>query len=366
MFLRNRQRSELSDSGSEGSSPRFKSHTLQSTVRLGTSWLGQVKGYALVLRMALLSFVVYFMTFLFYRVFVNSAPFPERVFNAKGTVSIIVNTFHRPDMLFPALEYYSECSAVSDIHVVWHELESPPQLDEGSYKGKVVFHPFEGTSLNDRFAVLPVLHDAVFSVDDDIRVDCQNLYMLFEVWRTSQDSIVGFVPRSHSEYTVDAPKDPKDPSSPIVRRTRYLYSCFWRVWMYSEYSMVLSKVAMFHKKFLDVYTNKTPKSVHVFVDDQLNCEDIAFQFAVSNWTNLPPVYVRGSYSDQGGVGGISSRGSHWDSRSSCIDALVDIYEKMPLVNSHHIVVPASWGMYVKPSFWYEYISTDWMRRLIGV
>jgi hypothetical protein len=39
-----------------------------------------------------------------------------------------------------------------------------------------------------------------------------------------------------------------------------------------------------------------------------NCEDIAMQFAVSNATNLPPVWVQGRYTDAGGLDGISTTG----------------------------------------------------------
>lgn len=44
----------------------------------------------------------------------------------------------------------------------------------------------------------------------------------------------------------------------------YTYSGWWSVWWSGTYSMVLSKAAFFHKKFLTLYTNDMPASIREF------------------------------------------------------------------------------------------------------
>lgn len=45
----------------------------------------------------------------------------------------------------------------------------------------------------------------------------------------------------------------------------YNYGGWWSVWWMGTYSMVLSKAAFFHKKYLDLYTYNMPSSIHDYV-----------------------------------------------------------------------------------------------------
>lgn len=45
----------------------------------------------------------------------------------------------------------------------------------------------------------------------------------------------------------------------------YRYGGWWSVWWMGTYSMVLSKAAFFHRKYLDLYTYKMPSSIHDYV-----------------------------------------------------------------------------------------------------
>lgn len=46
---------------------------------------------------------------------------------------------------------------------------------------------------------------------------------------------------------------------------RYMYGGWWSVWWTGTYSMVLSKAAFFHKKYLSLYTNQMPASIREYV-----------------------------------------------------------------------------------------------------
>lgn len=213
---------------------------------------------------------------------------------------------------------------------------------------QVSFIVHDSVSLNNRFKPLGDLphHDAIFAVDDDIRVPCHELGLGFEAWRNNPNSIVGYIPRIH-----------------IRGSGGYLYyRCWWNVWWYGAYSMILTKAAFLNHKFLDLYTNKMPASIRKYVDDNRNCEDIAMQFLIANETNLGPVYIKGHLDDEGATGGISTQNftnaGHMGARSDCLNDLVKIYGKNPLVKSHIIIDSAANGWTNAPSTWYEYISSD--------
>ena len=55
-----------------------------------------------------------------------------------------------------------------------------------------------------------------------------------------------------------------------------------------------------------MYTNIMPAKIREYVDEKRNCEDIAMQFLISNFTSLPPLYVKGHLSDYVALGGIST------------------------------------------------------------
>lgn len=202
-------------------------------------------------------------------------------------------------------------------------------------------------SLNNRFRPLDGPHnDAIFSVDDDMRVSCEDLSLAYDVWRGSSRSIVGFMPRVH------------------IRRNGHLeYRCWWRVWWHGTYSIILTKAAILHHDFFHSYMKDSHQAVRDLVDRRRNCEDIAMQFLMANETSLPPIYVKGHLDDKGALGGISTRqdvihAGHMHDRSACLNELEAIYKKVPLVPSKIIVDTASNGWTNVPSTAYEYLSSD--------
>ena len=142
-----------------------------------------------------------------------------------------------------------------------------------------------------------------------------------------------------------------------------IYRCWWNVWWHGAYSIVLTKAAFLHHDYFGIYTNEMPSSIRELVDKERNCEDIAMQFLVSDKTDLPPIFIKGHLQDLGVLNGISTSkniisAGHMDKRSQCLNDLVDIYERNPLVRSHTVVDTASNGWTNSPSTWMEYISSD--------
>jgi hypothetical protein len=183
---------------------------------------------------------------------------------------------------------------------VWSESKEVPErlrkkYDSETRKPKVNFLVQDFDSLNNRFRPIPPelkTSSAVYSVDDDVRVRCEDLAVALEVWRGSRESIVGFMPRLHirrSEGNLD-------------------YRCWWKVWLRGQYSIVLTKAALFNAKYLAEYTYHMPETVRQLVDTERNCEDLAMQFLISNSSHLPPIMVKSRLEDLGSLNGISMTG----------------------------------------------------------
>uniref|UniRef100_A0A0D6QZP5 Glycosyl transferase 64 domain-containing protein n=1 Tax=Araucaria cunninghamii TaxID=56994 RepID=A0A0D6QZP5_ARACU len=257
--------------------------------------------------------------------------------------TVLINTWKRNKLLKQAVGHYASCNSVDAIRVVWSEDDPPSESLEQSLK-KVVesqyrtvhipdfrFDVNEEDNLNNRFKPIEGLRtDAIFSIDDDVIVPCPTLEFAFNVWQSAPESMVGFVPRMH---WVDA-KNTDDQN--------YKYGGWWSVWWMGTYSMVLSKAAFFHKKYLEIYTYQMPATIHEYVVRERNCEDIAMSFLVANATGAPPIWVKGKLYEIGSSG-ISSLKGHSQHRNQCLNDFVTLYGgNMPLVASNVKAVNAEY------------------------
>ncbi|XP_068329156.1 glycosylinositol phosphorylceramide mannosyl transferase 1 [Pyrus communis] len=254
----------------------------------------------------------------------------ERSSDSRKGYSIVMNTWKRYDLLKQSISHYSRCPRLDSIHIVWSE-PSPPSdsltkfLDHivhlNTRDGRQVELKYDinkEDSLNNRFKEIKDLRtDAVFSIDDDVIFPCSSVEFAFDVWQSASDTMVGFVPRMHWV-------DPKGDEN------HYIYGGWWSVWWTGTYSMVLSKAAFFHKKYLSLYTNEMPASIKEFITKNRNCEDIAMSFLVANVTNAPPIWVKGKIFEIGSTG-ISTLGGHTEKRTNCVDRFVAEFGRMPLV-----------------------------------
>lgn len=115
--------------------------------------------------------------------------------------------------------------------------------------------------------------EAILTIDDDIvMLTADELEFGYEVWREFPDRIVGFPSRTHvwDNLTMS-----------------WKYESEWT----NEISMVLTGAAFHHKYWSYMYTTSMPAEVRDWVDEHMNCEDIAMNFLVANVTNKPPIKV---------------------------------------------------------------------------
>ena len=69
-------------------------------------------------------------------------------------------------------------------------------------------------------------------------------------------------------------------------------NCVCKYVLCCRYSIMLTKFMFIRSEYLFWYTCILPECVHAYIDDNMNCEDIAMQMLASGMTNQAPVAVQ--------------------------------------------------------------------------
>lgn len=239
----------------------------------------------------------------------------------------MLNTFKRPDLLRRALAHYASCPRVAAVRVVWSEPAAPPSRDDPDAdalfpgpSGFVRYDAHPTTSINNRFLPLSGLTTAaLLSVDDDMVPPCAALDDAFAAWKAAPATLVGFYPRLH----VGAPRC----------GLRYVSAEPALAW-HGRYSLVLTKAAFLHARYLSLYSEAMPAGIRNYVTKRRECEDIAMAFLVANATGRATVFVApplrfwaGAKWDGAGRAGLSAGGvkDHHAMRGRCVADFAAMY-----------------------------------------
>lgn len=284
--------------------------------------------------------------------------------NKSTSFAVVINTYKRPRMLVEAVSHYADTCGqkfgVNQVFIVWAEQgTNPPETsslflhDNNQNRADVHILQVAKDSLNSRFEPIPRLKsDAIFMVDDDVRVSCPTLLTGFQAWTVYPESMVGYYPRLASS--------PRSGGN----QGEFVYHGWPTVFLQRSFNFVLTKASFLHKQYLDVYSDKTqhPQQILDYVDAHMNCEDVAMSLLVANYTRSKhgkpsyPIYVEGSVSDKGLFGGISTGSGHMATRSECLTDLSKVYEDhgwgTPLSYENGLV-EQSW-VHHYPGFWWQY------------
>lgn len=231
--------------------------------------------------------------------------------------SIRILSWKRAPFLAASVAHHSTCPGVEQIQIVWsilQEDDDPTHTDnvlpeEVLNNPKVVVERRETNQLTNRFDVqTPTKTLAMLSLDDDVLYPCDVLDMGFFKWTQNPDRLITYFPRKHV----------------VNRKTgKWKYS-YWRG---VEYSMALTGTAFVHRDYLYWYTHFLPRPIYSYIQDNMNCEDVAMTLFVSKLTNgKKPLAVdkwgmhcRVQLALKTGYSGIKNAGGHMKSRDNCVD-----------------------------------------------
>jgi hypothetical protein len=238
--------------------------------------------------------------------------------------SIVIPSIGRNEALSTTLNHYSRCPSADRIIVIWDDPENdPPVFQDMNILVQVVTRLESPKDLNNRFNLKGVeTADAIFSVDDDALIACEDLEFGFRIWNAMQDNMVGFQARVVVEHNHTA-----------------LYSGDGKlVPRLGAYSVVLTKCAFMHRKYLDMYTESMDSQIRDHIREQHNCEDIAMSFLIAHHTHVPAIFVKAPIVNLRENGqGISASKTHVSKRSDCIRFFSSLYGYTPVVVGEAVI-----------------------------
>lgn len=221
--------------------------------------------------------------------------------------------------LFRLIKSVGQSSFVSKVVVLWMS-DAPishnkrwPQISIPI----VIVRPETKTG-NSRFVPRSVINTtAILSLDEDIKLNSDEIDFAFSVWRTFPDRLVGFPARGHFWGS---------------GKSQWMFSSTWS----NQFSMILTSGAFYHKYYNFMYTHHLARRVHRMVEHYGACEDIAMNFLVADITKKPPIKILPQKLFQD----LYSRNTKHsqlvqlhDHRQKCMDTLVEIFGYMPLMTS---------------------------------
>ncbi|XP_011135760.1 exostosin-2 isoform X2 [Harpegnathos saltator] len=236
----------------------------------------------------------------------------------RGFTAVIL-TYDRLELLFLLINKLVKVPSLSKVLVIWNnQQKDPPHSSRWPKVNKPlkVIQTKENKLSNRFYPYDEIETEAVLSIDDDIiMLTADEVEFAYEVWREFPDRIVGFPSRIHMWDN---------------GTNCWKYESEWT----NSISMVLTGAAFHHKYWNYMYTTAMPGDIKEWVDEHMNCEDIAMNFLVANITGKAPIKVTPKKKfrcpECTNTEMLSADLTHMVERTQCINKFSSIYGTMPL------------------------------------
>ena len=272
--------------------------------------------------------------------------------------TIRINTYRRNEQLLLSINHHAKCESVAAIHVIWCDTENSPPNDVVNHgSGKVIIEYHAINSLNERFKIL-LLEDTtpttlgILSLDDDVLRPCIALDTAFIRWTRHPERMVGFDARTHVIVPVvtndnnaadnnNNNNNNEDNNSGASENNNYMndndktprwkYGYMSTTETSNHYSMTLPRSSFIHRDYYDLYTHALPRSIYIYVAQNLECEDVAMSFLISSLTyGKPPLladyWAVKSMSKLYSQTKISGGKDHKATRDACVNDFASLLE----------------------------------------
>ena len=239
----------------------------------------------------------------------------------------VILTYDRLESLYQVIQSVAQTPSLAKILVIWNnQQKAPPDYADMPVVAKnITIIQTSANVLTNRFHPFSEIQtEAVLSMDDDIvMLTSDELEFAYQVWREFPDRLVGFPSRTHVWNNA-------------TRQWRY--ESEWT----NDVSMVLTGASFYHKYWHYLFTaNPSPigQEIKIWLDQRMNCEDIAMNFLIANATSKAPIKVtprkkfKCSTPQCNNVDMLSNYQSHLTERSECVNFLAEKYGYMPLRNA---------------------------------
>ena len=262
---------------------------------------------------------------------VNPAHHTDQPPGDSGTAShsssftLITQVYNRINSLQEWVSHFDRLQDLDRIIVIWNNLKIPP-LNASSLHSRVPLFIERSSvnSMNNRFAPRELIRTkAICLIDDDLRIPLQEVQNAFKLWKLHPRRLIGFLPRAH--YWNE--------------KKELVYS--YRPLSDGSYSMILASSAFFHSMYLDLYHSPPMKPYREYVDKVFNCDDILLNFLIANYTNAPPIMVKGEVIDvlTTSEKGLSHESGWINARHKCLNEFVTMFGSNPLKYGYFQAIP---------------------------
>ncbi|XP_043256356.1 exostosin-2 [Colletes gigas] len=243
---------------------------------------------------------------------------PTTASKTRGFTAVIL-TYDRLELLFLLINKLVKVPSLSKVLIIWNnQHKNPPQSSKWPKLNKPlkVIQTKENKLSNRFYPYDEIETEAVLSIDDDIiMLTADEVEFAYEVWREFPDRIVGFPSRIHMWDN---------------GTNCWKYESEWT----NSISMVLTGAAFHHKYWNYMYSTAMPGDIREWVDEHMNCEDIAMNFLVANITRKAPIKVTPKKKfrcpECTNTEMLSADLTHMMERTQCINRFSSIYGSMPL------------------------------------
>jgi len=255
---------------------------------------------------------------------IQSPLFMKNIPPAEDGFTAVILTYDRLSSLFQVIKSVAETPSLAKILVVWNNqnVDPPPMSEFPAVSKPIKVIRTKANLLTNRFyPYSEITTEAVLSMDDDIvMLTSDELEFAYQVWREFSDRLVGFPSRTHVWNN---------------QTKQWKYESEWT----NDVSMVLTGAAFYHKYWHYMFTynpSQEGKEIKNWLDQRMNCEDIAMNFLIANATGKSPIKVtprkkfKCSTPECNNAAMLSNYQSHLTERSDCVNFLVKKYGYMPL------------------------------------
>eukprot|EP01095_Lingulamoeba_sp_RSL-Kostka_P006559 TRINITY_DN2064_c0_g4_i1.p1 TRINITY_DN2064_c0_g4~~TRINITY_DN2064_c0_g4_i1.p1 ORF type:complete len:281 (+),score=76.67 TRINITY_DN2064_c0_g4_i1:303-1145(+) len=271
--------------------------------------------------------------------------------NPDDYFTMVITTYNRQDVFKTVIENYCTIPEIDQILLIWNnlDLDKFPIPKPEDFNCIVPVRPLKMSEnqVSNRLMQAPHIRtNAIFQVDDDIIINPKDIRLAFNIWKGDQDRMVGFQARTH-----------------LYSGGRYHYSFDVK----DGFSIVVGAAHFIHKRFYEMFASDSPltNQVRNYVRTASCCDDIAMNSLVSYTTKKGPILMNVPHYglNSKGFGGKSLQTGWTKKRGDSINAYVEFFGELPLVESNVIVT----RLEHQPGRWYNYqgFLQDWLYWILN-
>ncbi|CEF69760.1 Exostosin-3 [Strongyloides ratti] len=237
--------------------------------------------------------------------------------------TVITLAYQRDREVNLSLIQYDNISYVDKVIIVWNDQNTtniPKKEKWNKSNVPVFFIKTKKNSMNNRYLPYDIIKtECIFFLDDDIRITKKLLNKSFDLWKMNKNIIIGYYPRLTGKGT---------------NITYFLEKK-------ESYDLILLGLSLVHKNYIYNYSYKMSKKIRDIVDETMNCDDIAFNFMVSIFSNKPNIlFTKGidlSRCRKCYHKGLFFRKDHLSTRTNCLNIFSNLYGINPMIENQYFV-----------------------------